>query len=55
MGRIKGGAPQKAVTDSVKAMMAKGMSVYQAIVAVEAILRGKIPEHIKAIIYQECK
>ena len=52
---VKGGATQQTVMDSVRLMMATGMTVYQAIVEVETILRGKLPEHIKALIYQDCK
>ena len=52
---VKGGADQKTVFNSVKKAMVEGCNVYEAIVKVENILRGKIPEHIKALIYQDCK
>lgn len=51
---IKGGARQEAVFHSVRMMMAKGMTVKQAIVEVEAILRCQLTEDIVARIYQEC-
>lgn len=51
---IKGGATAPTVFHTVRQMMAKGMTLEQAIAEVEAILRGKLPEHIIALIRQEC-
>ena len=51
---IKGGATAPTVFHSVRQMMEKGMTLEQAIAEVEAILRGKLPEHIIALIRQEC-
>ena len=51
---IKGGAREGTVFHSVNVMMAKGMTVQQAIVEVEKILRCQLPEDIKARISQEC-
>ena len=51
---MKGGATAPTVFHTVRQMMAKGMTVEQAIVEVEAILRGKLPDHIKDMIRQEC-
>ena len=52
---IKGGSSHQTVFNSVKIMMEKGMSVDQAIEEVESVLRGKLPDHIVAIIRQECQ
>jgi len=54
MCAIKGGARQETIFDSVKILVEKGMTVKEAIAEVEAILRGKLPEHIVDRIYQEC-
>jgi len=43
------------VFDTVRMMMSRGMTVDQAIEKVESILRGKLEEHIKNLIRQECK
>ena len=51
---IKGGADHKTVFDTVRIMLKKGMTVEQSIAEVEAILRGKLPDHIIALIRQEC-
>ena len=51
---IKGGATAPTVFHTVRQMMAKGMTVEQAIAEVEAILRSKLPDHIKDMIRQEC-
>lgn len=52
---IKGGADQSTVFGTIRNIMASGATVDQAIAKVESILRGQIPEHIKALIRQECK
>jgi len=55
MTTIKGGASQTTVQESVKYLVDdKGMTVQQAIEEVQSILRCKLPEHIVALIKQEC-
>ena len=51
---VKGGADQKTVFDTVRKMMASGATVDEAMAKVESLMRGQLPEHIRALIRQEC-
>jgi len=52
---IKGGSNHQTVFNTVSMLVnQKGMTIPQAIEEVEKILRCKLPEEIKAQIYQEC-
>ena len=51
---IKSGARQETIFDTIRMLRAKGLTVQEAILEVESILRGKFSEDIKAQIYQEC-
>ncbi len=52
---IKGGASHQTVFNTVNMLVnEKGMTIKQAIVEVEAILRCQLPEDIIARVYQEC-
>lgn len=51
---IKGGAREGTIFHSVNMMVAKGITIQQAIKKVETILRCQLSEDIKSRIYQEC-
>jgi len=55
MTTIKGGADKGTIFATVQQYMNCGATVEQAIEKAEGILRGKLPEHIIALIRQECK
>jgi len=43
---VKGGASQETIFHTIRILKEKGLSVDEAIVGVESILRGKLPEHL---------
>jgi len=49
---IKGCTPTD-VFNHVRMLKEKGLTTKEAIEEIESTLRGKLPEHIKARIYQE--
>lgn len=50
---IKSGARQETVFETVRMLVEKGLTVEDAIMEVESILHGKLPEHIKDMIRRE--
>lgn len=52
---IKGGADKATIFATIKQYMDCGATVDQAIEKVEGILRGQLPDNIKALIYLEAR